>query len=412
MTSTSQAPAASPEDVPPLRPGSPELAELLARIASGAEQREREAIAPHEQVEWIRASGLSRLRIPVQQGGGGASLREFFEVLIALAQADSNLAHLLRVHYWATEQHLVAVDPVFRQRGLALIRAGAILGVGFSEQSSRPAGLHFDTEFTRDAAGGWRLNGTKFYCTGTLYSDYTQVWAAAPGGRIAGAIIPVDREGVSVEDDWDGFGQRLTGSGTTRLQNVHVSDAEYFDLGQPDGPWPPSHLAPFLQLYLQAVMVGILRSVRNDAVALVRGRRRGFSHASVPQIPAQDPQVLQVVGEIAAAAFAAEAIVLSAADAVQAAADSTVDGVADAALAGAAQLATSQAKVVVDGLAHKSATKLFDAGGASATQAARNLDRHWRNLRTISTHNPTFLKASAVGDHLVNGAAFPANGYF
>jgi alkylation response protein AidB-like acyl-CoA dehydrogenase len=412
MTSTRRAPVTNLESTPALRPGSPEFAELLARIAAGAHTRELEGIAPREQVEWIRASGVSRLRLPLEQGGAGVSLREFFEVLIALAAADCNLAHLLRVHYWATEQHLIASDPVFRERGLTMIRDGAILGVGFSEQSSRPAGLEFDTEFTPDPDGGWRLNGTKFYCTGTLYSDHTQIWGAAPDGRIAGAIIPVDREGVTVEDDWDGFGQRQTGSGTTRLENVRVSDAEFFDLGEPGGPWPPNHLAPFLQLYLQAVMAGILQSVRTDAVELVRGRRRGFSHASVPQVPAQDPQVLQVVGEIAAAAFAAEAIVLAAADAVQAAADSTVDGVADGALAVAAQLASSEAKVVVDGLAHAAATKLFDAGGASATQAVRNLDRHWRNVRTISTHNPTFLKASAVGDHLVNGAGFPANGYF
>jgi hypothetical protein len=50
--------------------------------------------------------------------------------------------------------------------------------------------------------------------------------------------------------------------------------------------------------------------------------------------------------------------------------------------------------------------------GASATQSVCNLDRHWRNVRTISTHNPTFLKASAIGDHVVNGTAFPPNAYF
>jgi alkylation response protein AidB-like acyl-CoA dehydrogenase len=395
-----------------VRAGSRELEDLMVQIAAGSEEREREQIPPYEQVDWIRASGLSRLRIPVAEGGGGASLREFFQTLIALAEADCNIAHLLRVHYWAVEQHLVAADPIFRERGLSLINGGAIIGVGFSEKSSRPAGLNFDTKFTPDPSGGWRLNGSKFYSTGTLYADYTQIWAAAPEGRIAGAIIPVDREGVTVEDDWDGFGQRLTGSGTTRLENVHVAAEEYFDLGVPDGPGEPSHLAPFLQLYLQAVTAGILRSVRNDTVALVRRRKRGHSHASVPQVPARDPQVLQVVGEIAAAAFAAEAIVLTAADAIAAAAASTVDGVADSELATAAQLATSAAKVAVDGFSYATAAKLFDAGGASATQALHNLDRHWRNVRTISTHNPTYLKASAVGDYLVNGSPFPANGYF
>ena len=226
------------------------------------------------------------------------------------------MAHLLRVHYWAIEQHLIASDPVFRERGLALIRGGAIIGVGFSQQSSRPAGLNFDPRSV-PTRRGWRLNGTKFYCTGTLYSDHTQIWGAAPGGRIAGAIIPVDREGVTVEDDWDGFGQRLTGSGTTRLDDVHVADAEYFDLGAPEEPSPPNHLAPFLQLYLQAVMAGILRSVRNDAIELVRRRKRGFSHAAVPQRPQTTHRFCRLSVRSLAAAFAAEAVVLAAADAIQ-----------------------------------------------------------------------------------------------
>jgi alkylation response protein AidB-like acyl-CoA dehydrogenase len=310
------------------------------------------------------------------------------------------------------EQQLVSPDPGDRARGLALLNSNALVGNGFSEQSKHPVGLHFDTAFTVDPEGGYRLNGIKYYSTGTLYSDYTQIWASAPDGRIAGAVIPIDREGVTVEDDWDGFGQRLTATGTTRLVNVRVSEDEYFDLGEPDGPQPPGYYGAFLQLYLQAVTAGVLRSVRNDAVALAERRARNFSHATAPQVPTEDRQVLQVVGEIAADAFAAEAIVLVAAERIQDAVDSVVDGVPTQEAAEAAQLAAAEAKVAVDRFSYATAAKLFDVGGASATQAIYNLDRHWRNARTISTHNPTFLKASAIGDHIVSGASFPANAYF
>src|SRR5439155_18202149 len=153
-------------------------------------------------------------------------------------------------------------------------------------------------------------------------------------------------------------------------------------------------------------------SVRNDAVALVKRRARNFSHAAAPQHPAEDRQVLQVVGEIAADAFAAEAIVLRAAEQIQQAVDSVVDGVPSAQAADAAQHAAAEAKVAIDRFSYATAARLFDVGGASATQSVYNLDRHWRNARTISTHNPTFLKASAIGDHIVNGASFPANAYF
>jgi alkylation response protein AidB-like acyl-CoA dehydrogenase len=397
---------------PVIRPGSPELTELLTRIAAGAEQRERDLDPPFEVIGWIKEAGLGRLRIPVEEGGGGSSVRELFATVIALAEADSNVAHILRTHYWFVEQQLASPEPDDRARGIALLNSGALVGNGFSEQSKRPVGLYFDTAFTHDPSGGYRLNGAKYYSTGTLYSDYTQIWAAAPDGRIAGAVIPLDREGVTIEDDWDGFGQRLTATGTTRLSNVYVSEEEFFDLGEPDGPQPPSYYGAFLQLYLQAVTAGILRSVRNDAVALAKRRARNFSHATPPQSPSDDRQVLQVVGEIAADAFAAEAIVLRAAESLQDAFDSVVDGAPTQEAAEAAQLAAAEAKVAVDGFSYATAAKLFDVGGASATQSLYNLDRHWRNVRTISTHNPTFLKASAIGDHITNGASFPANAYF
>ncbi|MGA2411229.1 MAG: acyl-CoA dehydrogenase, partial [Candidatus Binataceae bacterium] len=294
---------------------------------------------------------------------------------------------------------------------LALINEGKIFGNATSEQSGLQVGLFFETTLTPNANGvGYRLNGQKFYSTGSLYSDWVQIFASTPQGTIAGATIPVEREGLTIKDDWDGFGQRLTGTGTTILDNVYAEPAEVIDYGSPFA-LPPSYQFAFLQLYLQALTAGILRSVQEDAVALVRRRRRSFSHATAER-PTDDRQLLQVVGEIAADAFAAEAIVLAAADRIQAAANSVADGLPDTDLARDAQIAAAEAKVAIDRFSYQTASRLFDAGGASATQAIYNLDRHWRNARATSTHNPTFLKASAVGNFLVNGSPPPLNGYF
>ncbi len=398
---------------PILKLDSPELKALLDELAAGASEREAKRIAPHKQIRQIADAGLGRLRIPVAEGGAGISLRELFRFLIQLGEADSNLIHILRVHYWFVEAQLqrAATDPR-RARNLALINQGHIFGNGFSEQSQRAVGLYFDTKITPDASGkGHRLNGKKYYSTGSLFSTYTAIFASTPSGNVAAAIIPIDREGLTLEDDWDGFGQRLTGTGSTILDNVFVADDEFEELGNPDELQPPSYQYAFLQLYLQAVAAGILRAVRNDAVALVRRRKRNFSHAQA-QAPSADPQVLQVVGEIAADAFAAEAIVLSAADVIEQASHSVNDGLPDRVAAERAQIASAQAKVAIDRFAHETASRLFDAGGASATQAVYNLDRHWRNARTASTHNPTFAKATAIGDFYVNGKAPPLNGYF
>src|ERR1700744_4509177 len=112
---------------PAIRPDSAELTELFARISAGAEALDRELKPPFEAIGWIKEAGLGRLRIPVEEGGGGASLRALFAPLTALAEADSNVAHILRTHYWCVEQQLVRADPDARARGLALLNSGALV---------------------------------------------------------------------------------------------------------------------------------------------------------------------------------------------------------------------------------------------------------------------------------------------
>ena len=293
-----------------------------------------------------------------------------------------------------------------------------IFAGAYSEQNGRPVGRVSGTPQTNSVTltastdgNDFRLTGTKFYSTGTLFADWTSIIAAGPDDRSVQVTVPVDREGVTLLDDWDGFGQRLTGTGTTKLQDVRVSVDEFADFESPTGEAVPTYQGAFFQLYLQALTAGVLACVADDAVDLVRGRKRSFSHAAAAQ-PAQDPQVLQVVGEISADAFAATVIVLAAAEALQHASDSVTEGRPTPEAALGASLAAAKAKVAIDRFSYATAARLFDAGGASATQAVRNLDRHWRNVRTISTHNPTFLKATAIGDFLVNGTEPPRNGYF
>jgi alkylation response protein AidB-like acyl-CoA dehydrogenase len=411
MSAASTAPQVS------VGPGSPELRALLSRVAAGAFAREQEAIAPYDVIEEIRAARLGALRVPVAEGGSGASLRELFTVLIDLAHADANVAHILRAHYWFVELRLLDVDPKARSRWRHEVARGAIFGNAASEVGgSRAVGEFVMDTRLRRIGDQLRCTGVKYYSTGSRYSDYVVVYATSEPDdeRIAALVLPIDRDGLMLDDDWDGIGQRLTATGTTRLENVLV-DADEVIL-RPAGPAPdeppePSYIGAFLQLYLTAVIAGVARSVRDDAGALVRGRARTYSHAAAT-VASQDPQLQQTVGEIASYAFAAEATVLAAADALDAAAESVRDGLPDGALARLASLRAAEAKVVVDAQAQRIAALLFDVGGASATKQSHNLDRHWRNVRTLASHNPALYKARAIGDHVINGAALPQNGFF
>jgi alkylation response protein AidB-like acyl-CoA dehydrogenase len=402
--------ATSSDATTPIAPGSEELRRLLEEIAAGAAERELEERPPYDVIETLREARFGALRVPVQEGGAGASFRELFATVIDLAAADANVAHILRAHFWFVEQRLLATEPELRGRWLGEVARGAIFGNAASELGPRAVGdRQLDTRVTIDG-DRFRLNGTKYYSTGSLFSDWVSVFASTEAGRLAAVIVPVDREGVTLEDDWDGMGQRLTGTGTTRLENVAVAEHELILLPDQDD-WPASYIGAFVQLYVTAVIAGVTRTIAQDAVTLVRGRARTYSHATAPTA-SDDPQLQQVVGEIASQSFAAESLVLIAAEALDRAADSVVDGLPDPALAAEASLRAAQAKVVIDELAPRIATQLFAVGGASATKRSHNLDRHWRNVRTLASHNPTVYKARAIGDLAINAEPLPANGFF
>ena len=119
------------------------------------------------------------------------------------------------------------------------------------------------------------LDGTKYYSTGTLYSDLVLVRTANSSGANAAALIPVNREGIELIDDWDGLGQRLTATGTTHFRNVRVKRQEVvFDA--PDAGYGIPYSNTFAQLFLTAINAGIARAILRDATALVQSRKRTF----------------------------------------------------------------------------------------------------------------------------------------
>ena len=387
----------------PIAIDSIEFQQLLTKIAEDAERRRKADTEEHPYygVELIRQAKLGALRLPVELGGSGVSIRDIFQVVIRLAEADPDVAHILRYHYYQVELFLLNPHTEQNKQYLKKVAAGELIGNAFTEISKKDVGtLTFETTITPDG-DGYRLNGTKYFSTGTLYADWVAVMATSPEGQTISAIIPTDREGLILEDDWDGIGQRLTGSGATRLNHVYVQKDEITVVHVDDTPFN-SHL----QLYLQAVITGIVHNIVADAKALVLGRARSFTFAAA-NTPSADPQLLQIIGQLSSSAFAAETIVLEAASAQDKAVRLAVNGVIDFSLSHKASLRAAQAKVIVDELALKAASLLFDVGGASATRKSAHLDRHWRNIRTIASHNPDVYKSRAIGDYIVNGNELP-----
>ncbi len=374
-------------------------AAILADLELSAAERERERVMPYDEVRTIASAGLFTFRVPRAYGGPGASLAQLFKFVVDVAAADSNVAQSLRPGYLFIESLLASELERDRQRWFPRVLAGDIFGNAGWERG----GPNGEVRATLTQEGDhYRANGTKSYSTGALFADWVSTAVLNDDGDVVSVIVPRDREGLQLLDDWDGSGQRLTASGTTVLANMIVyADEIRVRPARSDGRSPGTAVA---QLFLAAVMAGIARNSLHDAVAFTRRHARPIKH-SVAQTSAEDPYVQHAVGEISARAFVAEAGVLQAAASI----DRALAPGAPAELMTKAAVDVAQAQFCAAEASLRCAETLFDVGGASTTLREHNLDRHWRNARTVANHNPRAYKAAVVGAYRLNGTEPPAS---
>ncbi|MDQ0093701.1 acyl-CoA dehydrogenase family protein [Paeniglutamicibacter psychrophenolicus] len=384
------------------------FAPLFEEIAAGASERDSSHSLPREQVAALAAAGFGAVRVPESHGGAGATLPELFELLTELAAADPNITQALRAHFAFVEDRLVAAPGAERDIWLARFAAGELVGNSWTEIGTVTVG-EVNTKVSPDGKGGFVVNGTKYYSTGSIYADWIDTYAQRTdtGTRVI-AAINAHQPGVQLADDWDGFGQRTTGTGTSTFTDAVVTAGNLIEF---DTRF--KYQTAFYQEVLLAVLAGTARAVEREFAAELAARKRTFSHAAA-EVAGQDPQLLQIVGEVSAAAFVASGAVERVAASLQRAYETAV-GIhtgdvteqEDEAANDAAELASAQAQVALTPLVLHAVTHAFDALAASATSTTKNLDRHWRNARTAGNHNPWVYKARLVGDHAVNGAALP-----
>ncbi|UVM41333.1 acyl-CoA dehydrogenase family protein [Pseudomonas sp. B21-017] len=375
---------------------------IFARIAAGALEREQTRSLPFEQVKWLKEAGFGAVRVPVQYGGAGASLPQLFELLIELAEADSNLPQALRGHFAFVEDRLNAHADAPQDTWFKRFVDGDLVGNAWTEVGSIKIG-QVGTRVSR-LGEQWVVNGTKYYSTGSIFADWIDLYAQRDdNGADVIAAVRVQQPGIVQSDDWDGFGQRTTGSGTSVFENAVVEPENLLDFTTRF-----KYQTAFYQLVLLAVQTGAGRAAVRDITEEVRKRTRIFSTGNASHV-SQDAQVQQVVGKASAQVYAAHATTLRAAAALQVAYESRFahndEAERDANIA--AELESAQAQVVIADLVLRATSDLFNALSASATSTGKALDRHWRNARTAASHNPLIYKERIIGDWEINGTEPP-----
>jgi alkylation response protein AidB-like acyl-CoA dehydrogenase len=135
----------------------------------------------------------------------------------------------------------------------------------------------------------------------------------------------------------------------------------------------------------------------------VAERSRPWVESGVERV-SDEPHVQLRFGQLQTRLHALEALVERGGLAIDAAHDSgelTDENTA------AASLAVAESKAYAQEVAIQIATDVIELAGTSATDEAHGLDRHWRNVRTHSLHDPARWKYVHIGNHLLNGVNPP-----
>lgn len=378
------------------------VAEKLAtEFEKGAARRDRERIWPLAELDAFSQSGLWSINVPKAFGGPEVSYATLAKVVEIISAADSSIGQISQNHLGVVAAIRTVSDPDQQKLLFGEVLKGTRFGNAFSEFGSKRA-ADFETRFT-DAGDHVVVTGRKFYSTGAILAHLVPIVALDEEGRAWYAIADRNAPGLTVIDDWSSFGQRTTLSGTVLIDNVKV---------------PKTHLVPgykgyerptadgaIFQIIQVAVDTGIAKAAIDETVRFVRGKSRpwidsGLDHAW------QDPYTIQAVGDLSLRLHAAQALQDKAGWAIdEAVANPTAETVASA------QIATAEAKILSTEAAIAATNKLFELAGTRSTLAEHNLDRHWRNARTHTLHDPVRWKYAILGNYVLNGEKPPLHAW-
>ncbi|MCI8208569.1 SfnB family sulfur acquisition oxidoreductase [Pseudomonas sp. S25] len=374
--------------------------ELATHFKRESAVRDQQRRLPHAELDLFSTSGLWGISVPKAFGGAGVSNVTLAKVIRLIAEADGSLGQIPQNHFYALEVLRVNGTEDQQKRLYAEALAGLRFGNALAELGTKTAHDR-TTRLSRDGEG-YRINGRKFYSTGALYAQRIPTSVIDENGVQQLAFVPADSEGLTVIDDWSGFGQRTTGSGSVVFENVYVDAADVVPFQSAFER--PTTVGPLAQILHAAIDTGIARAAFEDALHFVRTRTRPWIDSGIEKA-VDDPLTLSSFGKLSIRLYAAEALLDRAGEYLDIAqADSNAENVA------AASIAVAEARAISTEISLAAGSTLFELAGSQATLAEHGLDRHWRNARVHTLHDPVRWKYHAIGNYYLNDKNPPLRG--
>lgn len=373
-------------------------AEVLAAEAS---DRDRDRVLPFREIELFSRSGLWGITVPKEYGGAGASHVTLARVVDIISEADPSLGQIPQNHYCVVDGIRVTGTEKQKRFFFGEVLKGRRFGNAFSESGSKTV-LDIETRVRR-VGQSHVLSGRKFYTTGALFAHWVPVWALNDDDKGVLVIVPRNASGLNVINDWTGFGQRTTASGTVDLNDVLVAEDHIVNFYTAYDE--PTTAGPLAQIIQVAVDLGIARAAIKDTIKFVNQYSRPWADSKLEKAT-QDPFTIAQIGDLQIKLHAAEALTERAGAAIDAAVPSP-----DEENVAVASVAVAEAKVLTTEIAILATNKLHELAGTKSTLGKYNLDRHWRNARTHTLHDPVRWKYFAVGNYVLNGIKPPRHAW-
>ncbi|MBY4841202.1 SfnB family sulfur acquisition oxidoreductase [Pantoea sp. DY-5] len=367
---------------------------LSEQYALEASQRDEQRIPPDVEMSLFAKSGLLGCTLPAEYGGADIAVSTLVDIVRLISIADPSIGQIPVTHFGAINTLKTLGAEPQKRRYFERVMAGERFGSATSERDTRHAR---DIKTTLQAKGdSYLLNGTKYYCTGAQFSDWLQVLALDEEGHLARVFVQTHSEGVTLHNDWTGFGQRITGSGSVSFDQVVLEASQIL----------PAHTlyddqlslqGAFVQILHAAIDAGIAEAALKDTQSFIKSRSRPWIDSG-KETAGEDPYIVSAIGLLSVRYKAARALLSRAAEKLDALTTQRVTSK----MAADISVAVAEARILTTQIALDASQKLFELAGTSSALGHLGFDRHWRNARTHTLHDPIRWKYKIVGNYWLN----------